>query len=324
MQTNHPAHHGDMERPPVLILGYKRVAEIEKIVDVLSASNACCIIISMDGPQRTEVSSSNSRLKKLATKVSSTTNLVLRNLPHNLGIAEHLYHAVSRVLETHECVIVLEDDCIPATGFYSYMTQALRTHQGDMNVGTIAADAHVFRRRNRAYVESSIYPLTWGWATWADRWSRFDPQLSNFNEREINDAIRKAHASPFVRRHWSRRVKESISDRNMWDAQWTVYQWLNNYETLNPSIPLINNIGHDGNATHTLTQSIFTNVGFHPLSQHLWSVSDVRFPIKWNRMRTAEHFSLIRVDNLLGLLFERARATLTTWIKIRIRSTQEK
>ena len=313
---------GDRGNPPVLILGYRRFAEIAKIVDILAPSNPCCIIISIDGPRREGAESPTPLRFSLQNVIGPETNLVFEQQPENLGIAKHLHQAVTEVLSTHDSLLVLEDDCMPASGLYSYMAQALVAHQNDKTIGTVAADAHILTRRDSAYVESSMFPLTWGWGTWADRWSGFDVQLSRFSQDEIDSAICGANASPFVRRHWKLRIRESIADTNMWDAQWTVFQWLNNYQTLNPSFPLINNVGHDSKATHTLTESIFTSTGFHHLAGHDWKSSEVSSPINWGRLRKLEHFSLIRLDNLLGLFSGKLKGLLVSRVVATLKRIQ--
>lgn len=315
---------GDSSRPPALILGFRRFAEISQIAGILSKSNPCCIVISIDGPGEPESLTTKSLRLTLQKRIGPTTNLVLEQQPRNLGIAKHLQHAVSKVLSRHESLIVLEDDCIPASGLYSYMAQALSEHQSNKAIGTIAADAHVMRKRDIAYIESSMFPLTWAWGTWADRWTGFDAQLSTYSLQEIDEAICRYNPSPLIRRHWKQRIRESIADANMWDAQWTVYQWLNNYSTLNPSFPLVNNVGNDSNATHTLTESIFTNSGFHRLSGHVWKSSEVSSPIRWGRLRTFEHFFLIRLDNLLGLFSGKPKGFLISRVAKILRILQDK
>lgn len=324
IMTSGAACDGGASRPPVLILGYQRFKEITHIADVLSKSNPCCVVISIDGPKEKGSSPSKSWYLALQDKLGPKTKLVIEQHPQNFGIARHLHQAVSNVLSTHESLVVLEDDCIPASGLYSYMAQALAAHRSNSTIGTIAADSHVLRKRDRAYAESSSFPLTWGWGTWGDRWTGFDPQLSRYSLQEIDDAICKANRSPFVRHHWKQRVRESISDINMWDAQWTVYQWLNDYSTLNPSFPLINNVGSDSRATHTLTESIFTNTGFHRLSGHVWKRSEVSSPIRWGRQRTFEHFVLIRLENLLSAFPGKTRGILSSLVGKMLKKIQEK
>lgn len=314
---------GDPNHPPVLILGFMRFAQVVQIAEIVAPSNPCCIVISIDGPKDTGASPAKSWHLELQDKIGPNTKLVIEQHPHNLGIARHLHQAVTQVLRTHECLIVLEDDCIPASGLYSFMAEALAAHRSNSTIGTIAADSHVLRKRTRAYTESSSFPLTWGWGTWGDRWAGFDFRLSAFSLAEIDTAICRTNASPLVRRHWKRRIRESIADTNMWDAQWTVYQWLNNYLTLNPSFPLINNVGHDSKATHTLTESIFTNTGFHRMSGHSWKSSEVASPIRWGRLRTLEHFMLIRLDNFLSLFWGKFKGILVSRVVNVLKHIQE-
>lgn len=311
-------------RPPVLILGFRRFAEISQIAGIVSKSHPCCLVVSIDGPGEPESLTTKTLRLTLQRKIGPNTNLVFEQQPRNLGIAKHIQHAVSKVLSRHESLMVLEDDCIPARGFYSFMAQALSEHQSNKTIGTVAADAHVIRKRGSAYIETSVFPLTWGWGTWADRWTGFDTQLSNYSLQEINEAICRFNPSPLIRRHWKHRIRESIADENMWDAQWTVYQWLNHYSTLNPSFPLVSNVGNDSNATHTLTESIFTNSGFHRLSGHVWNSSEVSSPIRWGRLRTFEHFFLIRLDNLISLFPGKTKGFLISRFANILRIIQEK
>ena len=223
----------------------------------------------------------------------------------NIGIARNLSKGVGRALVDHPSVIVLEDDCYPAPVFYEFMTAALRLHVDNKQIGMISGNAFINYGKGSLFAEVSNVPLTWGWATWRDRWEGFDVELSKFTREQRADAIASYSSNPFVRSHWRSRVTESLSDKNMWDAQWSVYMWLRRYRCINPSQNLVKNTGIDQSATHTVGGSIYSD---WEISEHLRltgeEIQAIASPRAWNLTRRLRHEALLRLS-LVSSLFER-------------------
>jgi hypothetical protein len=300
--------HLDENHPPVLIIGFARLANVAEIAERILRKKPCCLFVQVDGgrykPNSQEVRNMSLTLSGLNLGETEIHIFVERD---NLGIAKNLSKGVGRALADHPSVIVLEDDCYPAPVFYEFMAAALRLHKDHLQIGMISGNAYIRYRNGPLFAEVSNVPQTWGWATWRDRWEGFDVELSKFTRQERSKAISSYSSNPFVRSHWRERVAESINDKNMWDAQWSVYMWLRRYQCINPSENLVKNSGIDQSATHTVEGSIFSD----------WENSDRRYltkeviqaiatPRAWNWTRRLQHEALLRLS-LVSSLVERWR-----------------
>jgi len=296
--------HLDENHPPVLIIGFARLANVAEISERILRNEPCCLFVQVDGgrykPNSKEIRNLSLTLSRLNHGATEIHIVVERD---NLGIAKNLSKGVGRAFAEHPSVIVLEDDCYPASVFYEFMAAALRLHGHNKQIGMISGNAYIKYGKGHLFAEVSNVPLTWGWATWRDRWEGFDVQLSNFPHKQITEAISSYSRSPFIRSHWTKRVEASIADRNMWDAQWSVYMWLRGYKCINPSENLVQNTGIDQSATHTFGWSIFSDweisAGKHLLDESLKALAA---PRPWTRTRRLQHYSLLRLNVVSGLL----------------------
>lgn len=286
---------------PALILGYQRLDRIIEIGATLAASQPCCVYVSIDGPSFERSQQLQAFFREFRSLFTSSTKIYCSARKKNLGIALHLKVAGDEVIATHESFVILEDDCIPSMGFFTFMEIALKHHKEDSKVGMVTANTLV-QDPTRQYTEISDFPMTWGWGTFKRVWEKFDPQLSNLSESEISAGVRRVHKSPFARAHWMERIHRSIPDRQMWDAQWTAFLWATGLRTINPSVELVSNKGMDENAIHTKANSLLLSADLKPTSNLPWQVEMVDNPRPWNFARRTRHFLVFRLESLQMLL----------------------
>lgn len=284
------------DRPPVLILGYRRFVEMSKIAELILPSEPCCLFVWIDGDEERAPTDLIRLRESLSRMCASSTNLHFEAMQENHGIANSLTTGMSAVFQNHRAAIVLEDDCLPSKGFYSFMRHSLNSFSCDNTIGMISGNSTRLVRSGKRYVELSSFPQTWGWATWREKWNNFDPQLSRFEVTQIDSAIDAVHKSPLIRKHWKDRVRDSLKDPNMWDAQWTVYMWLNKWRTINPSLELVSNVGFDNNATHTKVASIFLNAPLAINADLIWNKAEFSRCVEWSLVRKAQYFWALRLD----------------------------
>jgi hypothetical protein len=295
--------HSRVGKPPVLIVGFARLENILEIAEIILRDQPCCLFVQLDGGRFRKNSPEIQELKSALNRLSVETRIEVQIEESNLGIAANLTKGVSDVLAGHDSIIVLEDDCYPSPIFYQYMCAALDAHWEHPEIGMVTGNAFIIYPPGPIFTEVSTTPLTWGWATWRDRWRGFDPKLSKFTPEEMDEAIARSSKNPLIRSHWRRRVRASLEDRNMWDAQWAVFMWIRGYSCLNPSINLVSNKGVDDNATHTQSRSIFTDWPSSTLRLlSIESKNSLASPFQWSRIRNIRHFALLRLDLLRALL----------------------
>ena len=89
----------------------------------------------------------------------------------NLGCKVRISSGLDWVFEQVEEAIILEDDCLPHQTFFRFCEEMLKRYCDDQRIGMVSGDNFQFGYRGNKYsYYFSRYCMTWGWATWRDRW----------------------------------------------------------------------------------------------------------------------------------------------------------
>mgnify|MGYP006413279843 FL=1 len=182
----------------------------------------------------------------------------------NLGCKYAVSGAITWFFENEERGIILEDDCLPSQSFFWFCEELLEKYKKDMSVGQISGDNFqngIQRGLDDYYF--SIHNHIWGWATWRNRWKKYDVLLNNIEEplfladcfSNLNE--RKLWESLFYK------MKDSKIDT--WDYQWSFCLWNENMLTAIPNKNLVKNIGFGSDATHTTIETKFSNLDSHEI-----------------------------------------------------------
>ncbi len=161
----------------------------------------------------------------------------------NLGCGKAVSSAIDWFFSQVEEGIILEDDCIPAPGFFSFCTRLLEHYRHDTSVMHInGSNYQAGIQRGEASYYFSRYSHIWGWATWKRAWQRYDFTLLHYrnasregmNEKLLQDV-------------------QAIYDHaiDTWDIQWFMTVWFNKGLAVTPNVCLVRNIGYGKDATHT-------------------------------------------------------------------------
>lgn len=167
-----------MNLSPILIFAYNRPDKIEKLLDLLSGVDDFKhseVTIFVDGPKGVEDARAVSEVRRVVSQLKHD-NLQTVFRSENLGLKNSIRTGVSKVFETHETVIVLEDDLEPAPGLLRYFNQALRKYRDCERVWSVSGymyEVRQFDRRDEAIFLPFANP--WGWATWRRCWNAPDP-----------------------------------------------------------------------------------------------------------------------------------------------------
>ena len=172
--------------------------------------------------------------------------------------------AIDWFFENEEMGIILEDDCLPSQSFFWFCEELLIKYKDDMRVGQISGNN--FQKgikRGDADYYFSIYNHIWGWASWANRWKKYNVDLNNIRD---DNFLQRVHENSKTRKYWSD-IFKSMKNKEIdtWDYQWTFTQWNNNWLTILPNVNLVANIGFGEGATHTIGESEFANLKAYDL-----------------------------------------------------------
>jgi hypothetical protein len=262
-----------MDNPPVALVCYNRPRHLARVLDALSRLDVGKLYVFSDGAKGDADRERVEEVRDLLFEVSWTLPTITVR-PRNLGLAASVVGAVDCVLERHETVVVLEDDCVPGPHFYRYMAEALERYRGEPRVASVSGyayrlppgvfdgygyDAHFFPR-----VE------TWGWATWRDRWGRYVPDgdLERAFEKASGLELGGADAPKLVRNKLERGV-------DSWSPGWLL--GTAGMLTLYPVRSHVQYVGDDGSgANMPATGRWATDMAEGPTER--WPEPDLHWP----------------------------------------------
>jgi len=242
---------------PVLLFTYNRPFHTKQVLDALAnnkESSETILYIISDGKRLNitgEESTSIDQLHELISKENRFKKVVVEIRKENSGLANSIITGVTKLVQIHKKLIVLEDDIIPSTGFLDYMNGALSLYENDKNVGCIHAWNYDLATDNNA---DSTFFLPggdcWGWGTWEDSWSLFEKD----GVRLQSEIEAKGFLNKFNRRglqNCSSMLQDQIDGKNnSWAIRWNASLILAGKLCLHPTVAIVKNIGLDGSGEH--------------------------------------------------------------------------
>jgi hypothetical protein len=168
----------------------------------------------------------------------------------NIGLARSIIGGVSSLLETHDSIVVLEDDCVPSPVFLSWMREMLERIRDQPRVFSIGGYALPEFPVDYGYdVCFTPLPSSWGWATWKDRWSKFDPAATGWDQILADTEMRRAFDAPGT--IFSRLLETQMEGRiDSWAIRWYLTIVRNHGVCAWPLRSFIANVGMDGTGVH--------------------------------------------------------------------------
>lgn len=104
----------------------------------------------------------------------------------NLGCGKSVVGAITWFFENEKDGIILEDDCLPDPSFFGYCEQMLDYYKDDKRVWSILGDNPLGYSNIKYPYYFSRYPHPWGWASWADRWSYYEFDMTDYDQSLID------------------------------------------------------------------------------------------------------------------------------------------
>jgi len=251
---------------PIALFAYRRPDHLSRTLEALRANPEASqteLFVFCDGAKDASAAAGVDAVRALlqGDLGFAATHIVARD--SNYGLARNITEGVSEVLGCRETVIVVEDDIIVSPLFLRFMNEALNYYWGSPTVGSISG---------YCYPMPDPMPETyfirgadcWGWATWRDRWSVYNPDgaalLRELKARNLYPAFDFDGAMPYVEM-----LKGQIVGQNdSWAVRWHASCFLRDMLILYPGRALAYNIGQDGSGTHSLEQDDALSVTLSP------------------------------------------------------------
>jgi len=245
------------EKTGIAFFVYDRPEHTRQVLDGLRANDVDHFYVFSDGPATEDEADDVREVRALVENVGwATVDLITRE--ENWGLRKSILAGYEYVLDRHDRIIYIEDDCVPASDFIQFMERCLDEYDGDdrvMNVHGYTPPISIpddyeydifFTHRSGS----------WGQATWRDAWDHYDRDPALLEETIGTEAGRRKleRAGPDLESMLRDDLNGDVTSVQAW---WSLALVRNGGLSVNPVRSRIRNIGHDGTGTHSVTTTRF-------------------------------------------------------------------
>jgi hypothetical protein len=240
---------------PIALFVYRRPDHTRRVLQALSEnelSSSSLLYIFADGPKTDASEEEKNQIAEVRQIIRSKAwcgKIQIFEAQTNQGLADSIISGVTKVVECHGRIIVLEDDIVTSPFFLRYMNDALIRYANEERVMHVAGfmpsmDSHdkpeYFFLRNSS---------CWGWATWHRAWRNFHndptPYLAEFGPKDIlRFNLDGTH------NFWGQLQANRDGLLKTWAVFWYACVFSHNGLCLHPRESFVENIGFDNSGTH--------------------------------------------------------------------------
>jgi hypothetical protein len=245
-----------MTLSPICLFTYNRLEETKKTVNALIsnhlASNSELYIFS-DGYKNDKEKIKVENVRKYIKTINGFRKVTIFESSINKGLADSIIFGVSKVINKHNKVIVLEDDLITSPNFLDFMNQALCFYENNNKIFSISGYSMKINYLVKYFKKDYYFGYrasSWGWGTWSKDWNQIDWEIENYNDfikskKLINKFKRGGGDLPKMLHN---QMKGKIDS---WAIRWCYNQSMKDQLTVFPRLSKVISIGFGDNATHT-------------------------------------------------------------------------
>jgi len=250
----HPMRRIDMGfTTPVLFIVFNRPETTVRVFEQIRLVKPRYLFVAADGPRKNSPADvKNCELVRELINKSIDWDCEVKKLyrDQNLGCRLAVSSAVTWFFDNVEEGIILEDDCLPHSDFFSFSKTLLEKYRNESSVMHISGDNFQFgvNRGNTSYYFSRISHI-WGWASWRRAWKAYDVNMTDYPAFLQSD--KPFFLNKRLEKYWHFHFKRMYKGADTWDYQWTYAIMKKQGYCIIPNVNLISNIGFGDQATHS-------------------------------------------------------------------------
>lgn len=270
----------------VLFLVFNRPDTTAQVFRAIRQTHPLRLYVAADGAREGREGEAErvAKVREIATAVDWPCEVKTLFREDNLGCKNAVSSAITWFFEHEEQGIILEDDCLPHTDFFSFCEQLLDHYRDDERVSVITGDNfQAGRWRGEGTYYFSRYNHVWGWASWRRAWKRYDRDLTFWPSWRHSEDWTSKLPDKVERQYWAKIFDRMYAKQiDTWDYPWTASVWYYGGLTATPNVNLVSNIGFGEDATHTTSaNSELTEMPTH-------SIGYLRHPLRVERDKDAD------------------------------------
>lgn len=267
-------------RIDTVLLIFNRPEHTRKVLASLRENEVSRVHAYLDKSNRKDVILNQKYIKEIVSEFrddSFRVELYERATPH--GLAANIRSAINERFENGaDAVIVFEDDCVLRRGGYQFFIEGLKELKNTKRVrslcGYTPTHCGFISEPDSDVILLSRF-LTWGWATWKDRWLQYEPNLRVLVESAQSLSIDINDFADDLGRYCSS-PKFLDGEVGIWSINWILLHYLTSTFAAYPIESVIDNIGMDGSGSNCNENMAFHNPGSNELAlSYKWT--DLKF-----------------------------------------------
>lgn len=299
---------------PIVLFTFKRTEKLLLIIDRIAEIKPKKVYIISDGGRTPEehliVEQSRSIVEK---QIKWDCEIIKRYASENIGVYENIGGGARWVFEHEEYAIFLEDDNLPDLTFFPFCEEMLKLYKDDTRILWICGTNYLkeYQPQNGASYMFTQHMLPCGWASWANKFTKFyDGELNLWKQPIVRQRVALLKYDSALKRqdmsNWDHEVRRRRNNGRFasWDYQMGFSIRVNGLYGIVPQYNQIENIGVDMDSIHGGTS--FSNI----MTRRFCGIStkSLKFPLN--------HPQIVQTD----VIFEKQTAKIITLpFKYRIR-----
>lgn len=249
---------------PIVLFVYNRLEHTIETVNALKknylAEHSDLFIFSDAAKSKKEIKNVN-QVRNYIKNINGFNKIIIYEKKNNIGLADSIIDGVSFIINKYKKVIVLEDDLITSRYFLTYLNDALNYHFENRKIMSISGYSFPIEIPKNYNYDVYIFHrcMSWGWATWKDRWDNVDWGTQNIIENLKIENFKKKFSRggedlyPML-------INQLKGKVDSWAIRWCLHHFKNNSVCLYPVSSFVKNIGFDGSGVHCGVDSSFKSV----------------------------------------------------------------
>ncbi|NBF03290.1 glycosyltransferase [Pseudomonas sp. Fl5BN2] len=249
---------------PVVIFVYDRLDHLRQTINALKLNilaRETDIFIYSDAAKTPENEKAISEVRSYLSSISGFHSVSIIHRESNFGLAKSIISGITETLESHDRIIVMEDDLVTSPYFLSYMNDGLDMYQDHPEVASIHGYIYPIEHHGLPDYFFLKGADCWGWATWRRAWQHFVADGRSLLE-QIQKAPDRDDFDFSGGYKYTKMLQDQVAGRNnSWAIRWYASAFLRGMVTLYPSRSFVHNIGNDGSGTHSeITDHFDSNI----------------------------------------------------------------
>ena len=252
------------ELAPIVLFVYNRLDHTIETINALKnnyLAEKSMLYIYSDAPKNKRDIESVSAVRNYINKTIGFKKIVVIERMNNWGLANSIIDGVTTIISKYGNIIVLEDDLVTSKYFLTFLNESLNEHLNNKSIMSIAGYSFPIEiPKNYNYDVYIFYRcMSWGWATWKDRWENVDWETKNIIKTINNDKFKKefSRGGEDLYPMLIRQLKGKV---NSWAIRWCLHHYYNNSACLYPVKSYVKNIGFDGSGIHCGVDPTFERI----------------------------------------------------------------